>query len=487
VRSTLFLAALLAGTAAPAFAQSAPTASAPPDTTAPATPDDPARTGRGERPAGSAAATPQDTTGAAGPLGRWERDNAIGNALRDLKQDGIALTANYVGNFAANPVGGVTRGTAESHWVDVGAELDLGTLIGLSDTRLHLQGADFEGHNLAAEHIGSSISFQQTWRPVSGWRLTQFNIDHDFGRLNVLAGRAALNSYFGASPLNCVFMSNTACLTAYGPITAIGITAFPNSSWAAKARWSLSKKVYVQAGVFDYNNDLNVAGKGGVDFSLFRGTGVLVAAETGYETTFVNDRLPRRFRIGTTINTDAGTSPLYDRNGNPAGLSGLARARQPGTRVGIYALADQTVWRAEGEAHRNIALFGRAFYNAGAPTTIDWFASAGLVTTGTFPGRDNDTFGFLISNTHFAANEVEYLRELRANAGGAGRPNANEIIGEINYGFAAAPGVRLLPNIQYEIHPDPINATSYPRDIPAAVVVGLRVDFRLAQLFSGAD
>lgn len=421
-----------------------------------------------------------------GLIGRFQKNNPLGNILRDLRSKGIALDGAYVGNLAGNPVGGVSHGFAESHWIDFSADLDLDKLIGLSNTHIYARAADFEGDNLAQKNIGSSISFQQTWRPVPGWRLTQLDIEHDFGHLKVIAGRSALNTYFGASPLNCVFMSNTACLTAYGPITAIGITAFPNSSWMGLMKYSFSKKVYFQAGVFDYNNNLNLAGKTGTDFSFFKGTGKLIAAETGYETTFANDSYPRRYRIGIDINTDPGTSPLYDRDDNPAGISGLARAAQTGTKVGIYVLGDQTILRPDPKSPRNLAVFGRAFYNAGANSTIDWFASAGLVETGTFKGRDNDTVGFIISNTRFSDAEVEYLRELRAKAGGNGTPHRNEIIGEINYGFAAAPGVRLLPNLQYEINPDPIYATKYPKNIPSAIVLGLRIDVRFGQLLTGS-
>jgi porin len=502
-----FAVALLLGVSTPCLAQAMSDGLAQPtggtaeaEPTPPgaaATTHDPALTGLGEPPSGrdpaaafssgNAAAPAPSHSATLGPIGRFEQNNPFGNVLRDLKKDGISLTANYVGNLAANPVGGVRHGSAQSHWFDAGAEIDLGKLIGLDHTTLHIQGADFEGENLAATSVGSSISFQQTWRPVPGWRLTQLNIDHDFGKLNVMFGRAALNSYFGASPLNCVFMSNAACLTAYGPITAIGITAFPNSSWAGKLRYAFNDKVYAQIGVFDYNNNLNLAGKDGTDFSFFQGTGKLIAVETGYETTLANDRYPRRFRIGVDINTDPGTSPLYDRNGKPAGISGLARAEQTGTKAGIYVVADQTIFRAHADSPRNTAVFGRLFYNAGAKSTIDWFASAGIVKTGTFKGRDNDTLDFLISNTHFDSEEIEYLRELRMKAGGSGRPHANEIIGELNYGFAAAPGIRIMPNVQWEINPDPINATRYQHDIPSAIVVGLRFDIRFAQFLMGSS
>jgi porin len=280
-------------------------------------------------------------------------------------------------------------------------------------------------------------------------------------------------------------MSNTSCLTAYGGISNIGITAYPNSSWFAKVRYAINDRWYVQTGAFEYNNALNLRGKGGLDFSLGEGTGVLVPGEIGYQTTFANDRLPRRYKLGFYYNSDGGQSVYYDRNGNSAALSGLALAAQSGSRLGLYALADQTIIRAPGNSRRNLALFGRVFANAGNTQQLDWFASAGFVKTGAFKGRDNDTLSFLVSNTHFSDQEIAYLRDRRAKAGGTGAPAADEIVGEINYGFAASPGVRIMPNIQYVINPDPIYAPTRKTDIPDAIVLGLRIDIRFAQLFGG--
>jgi len=431
--------------------------------------------------------TEQGTADQRAPSGiaSFQRDNPIGKELRALKAAGVDLMLDFVGNVAANPVGGIRQGSAESHWVSTAADIDLEKLIGLSDTKVHIQGAWFSGDSLGRDSIGNSISFQQTWRPVAGPRLTQFNIEHDFGKLNVLVGRAAVNSYFNNSPFNCVFMSNTSCLTAYGGISDIGITAFPNSSWTAKARYAINKRWYVQTGVFEYDNDLNLKGKGGLDFSLGKGTGVLIANEVGYQTTFADERLPRRYKAGVYINTDGGQSPYYDRNGASAVVSGLPRVAQEGNRVGLYAMADQTIQRAAGKSTRNLALFGRIFYNVGNVAQLDWFASAGFVKTGTFKRRDADTIGFLVSNTHFSNQQISYLRDLRTKAGGTGSPKSNEIIGEINYGFAAMPGMRILPNIQYVINPDPIFAPTRKTDIPSAIVLGLRLDVLFAQVFGG--
>lgn len=492
VLTTTTAALLLAGQAQ--AAPQLPDTRTVPESAAPTT-KAPPLTGEGERESGRDAAAafspgntkagPADQSKAPTGFAGFQRDNAIGKALRSLNDQGVDLTLDVVSNVAANPIGGVRHGSAESHWVMGAADVDLEKVLGWSDTRLHVQGAWFTGDSLGRDSIGNSISFQQTWRPVSGPRLTQFNIEHDFGKLNLMVGRAAVNSYFNNSPLNCAFMSNTSCLTAYGGISDIGITAYPNSSWAAKARYAISDRWYAQAGVFEYNNDLNLKGKGGLDFSLGKGTGVLVPAEVGYQTSFAQERLPRRYRLGFYLNTDGGQSPYYDRNGGSAALTGLARTSLGGDRFGLYAMADQTVTRGPGASKRNLALFGRFFLNAGNVQSIDWFASAGFVKTGTFKGRDNDTIGLIVTNTHFSDQQISYLRDLRAKAGGTGSPEADEIITELNYGWAAVPGVRVLPNIQYVINPDPIYATSRKTDIPDAVVLGLRVDVHLAQLFGG--
>ncbi|WP_336958164.1 carbohydrate porin [Sphingobium aquiterrae] len=429
----------------------------------------------------------QEGATAPGAIARFQRDNAVGKVLRQLKRGGVDLALDVVSNIAANPVGGARQGSAESHWVMGAADLDLEKLVGLADTKVHVQAAWFTGTNLGRESIGNSISFQQTWRPVSGPRLTQLNIEHDFGRVNVMVGRAAMNSYFNSSPFNCVFMSNTSCLTAYGGISNIGVTAYPNSSWTAKVRYAPSDRWYVQAGLFEYNNDLNLKGKGGLDFSLGKGTGALVAGEIGYQTTFAQERLPRRYKLGFYLNTDGGQSLFYDRNGDSAALTGLPRIMQDGDRTGLYAMVDQTIQRAPGNSRRNLALFGRLFVNTGNAAQLDWFASGGFVKTGTFKGRDDDTIGFLITDTHLSDQQLGYLRDLRAKAGGTGSPKADEIVGEINYGFAAMPGVRILPNIQWVINPDPIYVPQRKTNVPSALVLGLRIDVKFAQLFEGAS
>jgi porin len=402
-----------------------------------------------------------------------------GAAPRHAAPDGVAPVLDLVGNGATNPVGGVRRSYKQSGWIKLGATFDLDTLLGWKRTTLDVYAAWFGGGNLARSAIGNSISSQQTWRPVAGGRLTQFSLNHDFGNgLSITAGRVALNTYFNRSPLDCYFMSNAMCLTPYGPISDIGITAYPNSSWGALARYGFGGGWYVQAGAFDYNNDLNLAHKNGLDFDVGKGSGMLAAGEAGYEVAAGGEALPRAYRLGYYHNTDGGTSPYYDAQGRPAALTRKPPARLGGGRMAWYGMIDQTVWRG---GPRDLQLFLRLFANTGNPQAVKQFGSAGAVLTGTFPGRERDTVEMFVSDTRFDDQEVRYLGDLRARAGGRGAPHANEYIAELSYGIAAARGVRVMPNLQYIVNPDPIYAPSRTRGIPNALVVGLRVDIHLAQ------
>ncbi|SEL79386.1 porin, OprB family [Sphingomonas palmae] len=442
---------------------------------------DPALGGKGVRPdQQQTTATPTPP----GPVARWQASNGIGKTLRSLRQDGVTLTLNYITDTATNVAGGVRKDIANTHGADVGIDLDLEKLAGIGGTKVHIQAAQFGGVGLQQIAIGNSISPQQSWRPVREAFLSQLNVEHDAGRVNVLAGRMALNTYFFNSPINCAFQSVTMCLTTYGPIQTQGITGFPYTSWGLKGRLALTSRLYVQTGVFDYNPAIAVQGKNGLDFSFFKGPGVMIPVEVGYQTTFKDEPLPGRYKLGAYVNTDGGTSPYFDANGGSSILTGRPRALQGGTRVGLYALVDQTVAASKGGA-RNTAVFGRMFVNAGTATSIDWSGFIGVLQTGTFAGRDRDTIGAFVSNTRFSDEQVAFWRDRRTRFGGSGAPARNEIIGELNYGFVPLAGVRLIPNIQYIINPDPTFAPTRTRRIPDALVLGLRVDLRAQDLFGG--
>jgi porin len=394
--------------------------------------------------------------------------------------DGISPVFDLVGNSAENTKGGMRQGYKQSGWIKLGATFDFGELFGWKGTTLDVYAADFGGGNLSRSVVGNSISAQQTWRPVAGGRLTQLALNHKFDNgFSITGGRVALNTYFNKSPLDCNFQSNAMCLTPYGPITDQGITAYPNSSWGGVVRFDVpNTHWYVQSGAFDYNNDLNLAHKNGLDFSAGKGTGTLSATEFGYEDKGTDGRLPGVYRLGYYHNTDPGSSLYYDINGNRAGLTGKPKATLTGGRMAWYGMFDQTVWR---HGSRKLEVFARGFVNTGNAQAVKQFGAVGAVLTGTFGSRTDDTLQMFISDTRFDPKEVDYLADVRAKHHGQGAPHANEYISELSYGIAVARGVRVMPNIQYVMNPDPIYASGRTRNLPNALILGLRVDIHVAQ------
>lgn len=417
----------------------------------------------------------------------WRRTNGIGQSIRDLAAAGVVVRGNYIEDLAGNPVGGEAKGFAASQWADVGADFDLNRLVGWHGAVVHLQGAWFWGKSVGRDYVGNSISFQQTWRPVPGPRLTTLDIEQNLldDRLNLMVGRAAVNSFYATSPLNCDFMSNTSCLALYGPISDIGITAFPNSSWSGKARFAFTRHLYGQLGAFEYNNALNTEGRDGLDLGTGSATGFILPGEIGYETSFQSERYPRRYEAGFYYNSAAAPDPYFDTSGTGAAAAHLAHASYAGGRLGLYSVIDQTVWRIRPGTEDNLTMFGRVFYNAGNVNTIDYFVSGGFVLTGPFASRHEDTVGFLLTDTHFSSREIRDLAEVRKLAGGSGNPIADEVIGEVNYGYQVVPGLRIIPNVQYAINPDPIDAPKAKSNIPDAVVLGLKIDVHLGELLGG--
>ncbi|MFB5206348.1 carbohydrate porin, partial [Stenotrophomonas sp. 3diitr2024] len=67
----------------------------------------------------------------------------------------------------------------------------------------------------------------------------------------------------------------------------------------------------------------------------------------------------------------------------------------------------------------------------------------------------------------------------RAAAGGSGTPHGSQVMMELSYGIQLTPQLRIAPNLHYIVHPDPFNEPARQRDLPNALIAGMRVDWNL--------
>ena len=210
-------------------------------------------------------------------------------------------------------------------------------------------------------------------------------------------------------------------------------------------------------------------------------TGVVVPFTLGYQTTWDNDALPRRYEIGGWYDGADYTDPVFDEQGNYAALSGNDYAVRNG-RSGVFARFEQTVTRPNPSTKKGLTLFGAVLTGTSGELIEDYYLKAGFVMRGTLASRPNDTIGFVFTRQQYTDEALEDQRILRAMNGGVGTPPSSQTMLELSYGYQLNQHVRIQPNVHYIINPDQFAERDRVSELDDAIVLGLRFDVNLAGL-----
>ena len=245
------------------------------------------------------------------------------SASQNKFQDAFDFQASYTGESATNIDGGERRGSAYAGQLFVGGELDLDSLAGWDDTKIHIALTNRHGKNLAEHYIGNSTSVQEIFGGQNT-RLARFTISSSFldGDLELEGGRTVANISFLGSELCQYFQTNAACGNPTFVFRTSNFTWWPVSSWGGHAKYWLSPKTYFHTGVYEDNTSHQDLGDHGFDWATNEATGVVVPFTLGYQTTWDNDELPRRYEIGGWYDGADYTDPVFDDEGNYAAQSG---------------------------------------------------------------------------------------------------------------------------------------------------------------------
>ena len=138
-------------------------------------------------------------------------------------------------------------------------------------------------------------------------------------------------------------------------------------------------------------------------------------------------------------------------------------------RWGLYLLADQMIWREGGpSSSRGFNLFAGFTYADPSTALIQYFWEAGLVKKGTFPGRDNDSIAFAVSQALVSNSLVNAQYQANITNPGSVGVQSYEMDMELNYRTQVAPWFTIMPNLQYVVRPGGVTST------PNAFVLGLQ-------------
>jgi porin len=128
-----------------------------------------------------------------------------------------------------------------------------------------------------------------------------------------------------------------------------------------------------------------------------------------------------------------------------------------------------------GEGKRPVTVFGGVIGATNDYVPFKGQALAGVIVTGPFRGRPNDTLGLVGSYIRIGDRQRDFLQASRGLAGGTDRVFPDEGVFELNYGIAAARGVRISPNIQYIVSPDNFGQPRAVKRSGNILAFGLRI------------
>jgi porin len=402
-----------------------------------------------------------------------------GGLRTTLEDSGITPSLNYIGQFSANVSGGKGTGTDYAQQLEFKLDFDGKKLAGVSGFTLHADFVNRLGRNVSADYVGDTIVQAQSVYGGGGnvvVHLAQLYAEEKLasGMVDIAAGRLLVGEDYAISPLYCGFMNTSICGYPNSLAQKAGFTVFPNATWGARIRIDPIEHVYVQGGAYQVRPA--AGGRSGFDWGWSGTNGTYYPIEAGYEPLFGSDQLEGHYKFGFAHDTSNYPDLFEDKRGLPFAATGNA-PRTHGGRDSFYLLADQMLQRNGDGPANGLVLMGGYVWSDESTSQFSRFAFAGLTDQGIFPSRPDDALGVVvawqgISKDLSETQAIEALQGVPLSKDAAG-VQSDETVIEARYDIAVAKGLRVMPDLQYVIHPGAAHTFSN------ALVLGVQVKAEL--------
>ncbi len=362
----------------------------------------------------------------------------------------IATDGSYLADGGYDPKGSPTFAMQAL----VGTTLDMGKLVGWSGTTFRMAVTARQGESTTLRGIQDPAAPQfansqaNYGRGNTGTRLSEFYIDKHFDSgLGIRVGRMGLGTEFNV--MACDFQGNAFCAAQMGKWQGKLWYNTPVSQWGARVKYQLNPELFGQVGVFEYNPDNALEGKGW-NLGTKNADGVNVLSEIVWSPEKAFNNLPGSYRFGVLYNTADDPKNQYD-VAYKAGTVGEDRS------YGGWITFEQQL-TSTGTGRRGLHSFGNFTFHDRTTTQVDNSQQLGLKYIGLFDSHPNDIIGFAVNRVHVNNRYRDIKPLLNENA---------EYNMELNYSYYPAKWLMLRPLLQYVIHPGATNK------VDNALVIGL--------------
>ncbi|MEJ8571367.1 carbohydrate porin [Microbaculum marinum] len=384
--------------------------------------------------------------------GDWQAQRITGNwnGARDrLESEGISFTLDYLGQFAANPVGGVIEGGASwtGDW-SLGLRMDLDRQFALpfpvyvTTSVGILDGSDA----LSDTHIGNVMDVQVSdldgrwFQPKVVYLAVGAQLFDQ--TTEVLAGRIVTFDDFATFAKACTSMNGSICGNPVAGQFDITFPTDPDAVWGARVKVKPGDRWYAQAGAYLVYPGLGDPDHYGLEFGAPAGSGILAIGEAGLHVGHSANRpgLPGTYKAGYYYDTEE--------------LTNLSTNTSERNSWGIYGMAEQMLYSETDDYSQGLWGWFALSYAPPLKSDVKAMAALGLSYTGLLPHRPDDTLAFVAAASVFS----EYLPG-----------QSSEMLLELNYQAQLLPALSVQPGIQYIMNPSGYST------IEDAFVVGLNV------------
>lgn len=372
---------------------------------------------------------------------------------------GVRPFFNYWATWQGNPFGGLGQGTAYAQETLFGVTLDGEKLAALPGASMVVSGSVNAGTNLS-QTIGNVFNVSQAYvvPTILFYELYWAQKLWD-ERFEVRLGRMSSSDWFASLPAFGMQVQGGIDGNPTSLFLNSNFTSSPNAVWAVAAKVKPGKDIYGAAGLFQASDRVGLVAYHGVDFSIRPNDGMLILGELGWEPTLGKAKAKNPdgkavegpgydgiYKAGTYLST----LPYPD-----------ARGGEQTVTYGLYAMAQQMVWRSERDPDINFSLWAGITYSPQYYVAqMPWMGMGGTIFQGLIPGRTQDQF----LCTWLTGSFGPAFSPEPQQAGG--RPSA-ETVFDVSYIFNVTEQIFIQPDVQYVIRP---NGTS----TPGALVLGLQ-------------
>jgi porin len=391
----------------------------------------------------------------------------LGGVRTALEKAGIELGLTYIGEIFGSISGGIKRGVVYDGRLTMSLDVNFEKLAGWSGATAHVDAFQIHGRGPSANLVGNLMTLSSI-EALPATRLNTLWFEQKLfdERVTIRGGQLAADTEFITSETAGGLINSTfgwPLLTAAD--TTGGGPAYPLATPGIRLQLKPVEELTLRAGVFAGNPggsgctiNPQICNPSGTTFSLSGGALWLAELEYGANKEKNSAYLPGTYKLGAWRETGTFMDQFTDapvRHGD----------------WGVYAIADQTVWRRTPGEEQGVNVFMRL---GGAPSDrnlITWYADGGLGFKGPLVERPDDVLTIGVAYGRIS-NQAALADRL------AGPPTPvrdHETLVEVSYNINIIPGWSLQPDLQYVIHPGGNAAKpTGTGTIQDAMVLGLR-------------